>query len=131
MELKSVKRLFIFVFLLAVAQLSAQVTCQDRNCQGTLAAAAQTVTIFPPEDLSTLGIVIRGTWSQTLQFEGSGDNGATWNPIACFPPSSNTIFTSTTINGTFIAGISGFTAARVRSSGFTSGTAVINLVASK
>lgn len=77
---------------------------------------------------STYGVIaITGTFSATLQFEASGDGGASWVAISATPSNSATAVTSTTAVGTWQVNIQGYYGLRVRCSAFTSGTAQVSI----
>jgi hypothetical protein len=72
-----------------------------------------------------VGLSVTGTFSQTIQFEGSADNGVSYVAISGFPPNSTTGASNTTSAGTWRFAVSGLTNLRVRCSSFSSGSAVI------
>jgi hypothetical protein len=71
---------------------------------------------------------ITGTWTATLQFEGTVD-GTNWYAIAVLPAGSTStqrvVAISTASNGIYQMNVAGLAAARVRCSAFSSGTAVV------
>lgn len=73
-------------------------------------------------------IDIHGTWSGTINFEGTLD-GQNWIAIKDTLNGANA--STTTSNGTFLFAIGGFQEIRARMSGFASGSAVISLGSSE
>jgi hypothetical protein len=121
------KLLLLFCFGLLTALGWAQSTTS-----GSLTAAGSTctstaicVTLPLSPSAGAVGLSITGTWSATLQFEGSSDNGVSFVAISGFPLNSTTGASNTTSNGTWRFAVSGLTHIRVRCSAFTSGTAAI------
>jgi hypothetical protein len=76
---------------------------------------------------ASTGIQITGTFSQTLQFEGTTD-GSTWAAVSVTPSSSTTTVTSATAAGLWTTSTAGLVGLRVRASAVVSGTAVITIV---
>lgn len=79
---------------------------------------------FNVEGMASLGIQISGTWSATLQFEGTVD-GTNWVALEVRKPTDGSRSSSTTANGLWVAQVAGFKAVRVRASAYTSGTASV------
>jgi hypothetical protein len=79
---------------------------------------------------STARFQVTGTWTGTLQFEGSVDGGTTWVPITAH--GTGTVYNVATItgNGVFDASVSGLTNVRVRATAAMTGTAVARVVES-
>lgn len=76
---------------------------------------------------SGFAVDIRGTWSGTIQFQGTINNN-NWFVLACVPAGSAAnvaAVTSTTANGAWIGNASGLLAIRATFSAFTSGTATV------
>jgi hypothetical protein len=73
------------------------------------------------QNTATAGILLTGTWSGTVQFEGSVD-GSTWQAVTAYPFPSGSGVTSATANGAWQASMAGLTAFRVRCSIYVSGT---------
>lgn len=102
----------------------------DRTATGNLTAAAQTVAVVAASD-GNVGLQITGTWVATLQFEGTID-GTNWFAMNAHAIGTNaSLITSTTANGQWRLMSGGCAQVRVRCSAFTSGTAVVTLVASQ
>lgn len=126
------KRLWLFFALLlalpAFGQYSSSgiLTAQAASCAPS---ANTTACIFLPIDLKwgTVGVSIAGTFSATLQFEGSADNGATWASVNATPAGGTTAVTSTTGTGTWTIPSAGFSHIRVRCSTYSSGSATATL----
>lgn len=66
----------------------------------------------------------------TIQFEATGDGGATWVALNATPSNSTTAATSTTSTGTWQANVAGYTAVRMRMSTLVSGTATVSIITS-
>lgn len=66
-------------------------------------------------------VVLSGTFTGTLQFEASGDNGSTWAAIAGTPAGGGGTVTSATAAGTWQFSLAGYTNLRVRASALASG----------
>lgn len=66
----------------------------------------------------------------TIQFEATGDGGATWVALNATPSNSTTAATSTTSTGTWQANVAGYTAVRLRMSTLVSGTATVSIITS-
>lgn len=79
-----------------------------------------------PGGFGTAGIQVSGTFSGTLQFEGSVDC-TTYASLNATPPGSSSAVTSTTATGVWQASIAGLQCVRLRASAFASGTAVVTL----
>lgn len=91
---------------------------------GSLTAAATSVTLDANTGVGTVAVDVSGTWSGTLQFEGSV-NGSTWLGVNAAPVPSGALVTSTTANGNWQINAAGYKAVRVRCSTYSSGTIVI------
>jgi hypothetical protein len=121
------KLLLLFCFGLLTALVwgqsstSGNITVSGSSCTATTIC----VTLPLSPAAGAVGISVTGTWSATLQFEGSGDNGASFVAISGFPLDSTTGASNTTSNGTWRFAVSGLTHIRVRASALVSGTAVI------
>lgn len=83
-------------------------------------------TVLGVRGLGAVSIQITGTWTATLQFEGSLDGG-TFVALSAVPTDSGTTVTSTTSNGVWRASAGGLAHVRVRMSAYTSGTATVTM----
>lgn len=85
--------------------------------------------VSPPTD-SLGGLQLSGTWTGTVQFEASVDNGATWIALGGWPIASGVlsspIVTSATANGVWQFPMAGFTHFRVRCSAAMTGSLVVD-----
>lgn len=97
------------------------------NNSGSLTAASQAVTLNLG-DRANGSFQITGTFSATVSFEATTD-GLTWAAINATPPNSTTAVTSATSTGLWVWS-GAFRAVRARVSAYTSGTAVITVLAS-
>lgn len=93
----------------------------ENSGSGTIDALNADVTASIPA-ASTVAFTITGTWVATLTFEATTD-GTTWFPVLATIPSTGVSGSTTTINGSFVAGTGGYQQFRVRASTYTSGTA--------
>ena len=82
------------------------------------------------QDQGGATLVLSGTWTGTIQFEATGDGGATWASVNVLPLNSTTAVTSTTANGTWQVNIAGFTGLRMRSSASMTGSATATITPS-
>jgi hypothetical protein len=118
------KRLLLLTLVLLLAPLLAQAqsTLSTTTCPGAGCVVA------PVGGQSSVAIQITGTFVGTLQFEQSSD-GTNYDVLALYPNRSPLGQTATTApglwNGTILSA-----RARVRFSAFTSGTALVTIVAS-
>lgn len=80
---------------------------------------------------NTVAATLGGTFSGTLQFEGSGDNASTWVSVAATPSSGGSSVTSATGTGTWQIQSGGYTYLRIRCSTYSSGTVTATLNPSK
>jgi hypothetical protein len=127
------KKLLLFLSLLALAAFAGAQELVDgsirssaSSCQPQAVTSACVFLQVGPQTNSA-DITVRGTYSGTLQFEVSGDAGATWVSVNATPPNSSTAVTSTTSTGTWTASMAGHTFLRVRASAFASGVANVTL----
>lgn len=127
------KKLLLFLLLFALtdfasAQSLVTGTIQSSafTCQPQGGSTACVFLQVAPQTNSA-DITVAGTYSGTLQFEVSGDGGATWVSVLATPPGSTSAVTSTTSTGTWTASMAGHTFIRVRASALASGVASITL----
>lgn len=73
----------------------------------------------------SLSVTVTGTYSATLEFEQSADNGATWVSASGSPQPSGTSATNTTSTGLWVFSVGSRTDFRVRASAYVSGTAKV------
>jgi hypothetical protein len=124
-------------FLLAVVLCLTVSACGQNSNNGSLSAQSSTCTSVRVSDTACVPLVLQnnaGTASvsvtsnaggNTLQFEASGDGGATWVAMNGTPTNSTTGASSTTSTGTWRFAVSGLTNIRVRCSTFVSGTTYV------
>lgn len=127
------KKLAILVLILGLAGLA------RAQQKWTLSAAATTCTTSNTSCLIYLVDAASGgatftvganASANTLQFEASGDGGATWVAFNVTPSNGTTAVTSTTSTGTWQGNIAGYTAVRIRMSTLVSGTATVSIITS-
>lgn len=104
--------------------------CTSASCVQQSISAGINGTIFTPADAKygMESIQVTGTWSGTLTFQWSQDEGSTWSNLTVYPApftTTSTGVTSTTANGNWVVNTSGFTTLRVVMSSYTSGTAAV------
>lgn len=97
----------------------------DSNCGPT---NCLTVTVNSNSGGATFDLT--GTFSGTLTFEASGNNGASYRTLSVTPSNSTTTVTTATGVGTWQANIAGYTQIRIRFSTYSSGTATASITPS-
>ena len=95
---------------------------------GSLTSLNDVLVASPLDNFGTAGIIISGTWTGTISFEGSLDN-TTFVPIFAQQVDDTKLAATTTTNGQFLVNTSGMVAVRVIMSAFTSGQADITMQA--
>ncbi|MDE2097856.1 MAG: hypothetical protein KGL39_11455 [Patescibacteria group bacterium] len=98
------------------------------TASGSSCGATNCVLLNVISTAATAAVQVAGTYSGTLQFEGSVD-GTNFNAIVAIPTGSvgGARVTSTTGTGAWQVNTSGFAAVRVRCSAYTSGTATVTI----
>ena len=106
--------------------------CTTASCAVAILQVPQSGSFFAGSDAKqgTVGIQVSGTWSGTITFQYSQDEGATWNNLLVFPLLNGQPFltsgtTTTTANGNWVASVPGITSVRSVMSTYSSGTAVV------
>lgn len=126
------KRAIVIILILlalaraAPAQQKSNLTASSTNC--VTANSCVSVAVDPPQGGATF--TLSGTFSATVQFEASGDGGATWVALSVTPSNSTTAVTSATGSGTWQANVAAYTNIRERVSTYTSGTVVASIIES-
>ena len=105
-----------------VPAVSGSITTSSSNCS----ASAACVRLDLEDDAGAVSVTVSGTYSATLQFEGTGD-GTNWVSVDATPFPSGTDVNSTTSTGTWRVNGAGLQAVRVRASAYTSGTASVTI----
>jgi hypothetical protein len=105
-----------------VTSMPANSTASD-----SITGAAQTVTISPAAGCGTVGLQITGTWVGQLELEGTVD-GTNYQSVEA--SNGTQTVNATTSNDIFVLPAAGYVTIRVRSSSWSSGTAVITFIAS-
>jgi hypothetical protein len=85
---------------------------------------------FPTSSISTLRVQTTGTWVGTLQAEASLDNNVTYSPIVINQSGMHTFASNFNANILGTVNVAGYTHFRIRSTAWTSGTAVVSALAS-
>lgn len=75
--------------------------------------------------MATVGVLVSGTWTGTLEFDSSYDGGTTWFPTTVQVRGVNFWQTSVTGNGDFVANVASVTNFRARSTAAITGTIVV------
>lgn len=133
-------RMTRLLFILSLLLWAAPFQAQNRNLTGSITAtstdcstAGSCVVLKKLANDGAVALQITGTYTATLQFEGSADYATTstptWLALSGVPYSSGASVTSTTGTGGWTFGATGLTGIRVRASAYTSGTASIELQA--
>jgi hypothetical protein len=94
------------------------------TAQGTACTTAGACALIPLSTMPSVTIQIVGTFSATLQFEGTSD-GQTWGAVLALKLSDGTTASSTTTTGQYTISNTGLQQVRVRCSSFVSGVASI------
>lgn len=112
---------FALLFLLSALPAFGQSTAGNISAAGTVCTTANacvSMTLSPAAGAAT--ITLGGTFSGTLNFELSGDNGVTWTAA---PTATSTSAGVTNFN------VAGYSNIRVRGNPFASGTATVTIFA--
>lgn len=80
-----------------------------------------------PQDKGAAGLVISGTWTGTITFEGTADGGTSWTAIDAFPLGSRTAVTTATAVGQWQVNAAGLTGIRMRGSATITGAATVTI----
>lgn len=111
----------------APSYTTGSITAQATTCQPGTANAACVILQLNPS-VAQASITVNGTFSATLQFEGSPDGGSTWVSVSSTPNGGGASVTSTTATGVWQTNnVNGFSFLRVRCSAYTSGVASVTL----
>ena len=119
----------LLLLALALTVVPGHVSAQNANLQAALTSATcpgSGCAVVQTVGGAGIGVQITGTFTGTLQFEGSVD-GVTFVAVNMTPPNSTTPATSATSAGVWTGGVGGLLVFRVRCSAYTSGTAVVTL----
>lgn len=114
--------------LLAGAQQSGNITASSTDCS----TAAACLAVALPSNAAATVINLSGTFTATLQFEGTADatgcsTSSTWVAVSASPLPSGAAVTSATATGTWRVNAAGLTCIRTRASAFVSGPAVVKI----
>ncbi len=124
--------LLIFILLcvtsLARAQQKASITASATTC--SVSNAACLIYGVDPTSGGATFTVGANASGNTLQFEATGDGGATWVALSVTPSNSTTTVTSTTGTGTWQVNVAGYTSIRIRCSTFVGGTSTVSIITS-
>lgn len=109
------------------------ITSQATSCanSGTALVLYKIPTQAAPNaaGIQSVGVMLSGTWSATVDFVGSVD-GVNWTAVTAYPQSSGAPATSATANGTWAISTAGLAYVCVFSPSYSSGTAVVTMAAS-
>lgn len=129
------KKLLLLLLLLTgsvFAQMSSTgvISVSASACTTTLACVQ--VHLFSSPNFSTTNatVSVTGSFTGTLQFEGSADNQASWVSIPGTPSAGGSAVTNVTAAGTWTFSIAAYTDMRVRASAFSANSATVTIQAS-
>lgn len=123
--LSAILALLLFIPSMAQAQRTAGggIYAADTTCT---TGVCQSITVG---DEATAAIQVQGSYSGTLQFEGTTDD-ANWFSIYGTPPSGSDV-SSTTSTGFWQFKVAGMSSIRVRCSSYSSGVAAVSIKTTK
>lgn len=117
--------LFLLVPIAVRAQQKKALSAASSTCTAT---SCLTVTVDQTQGGATF--TISNAAGNTIQFEASGDGGATIVSISATPSNSSTTATSTTSSGTWQVNTAGYTNLYLRMSNLASGTTTVSIIQS-
>ena len=100
---------------------TANITAQD---SGACSTAGACLVVNVPNQAASSVVQLTGTWSATIQFEGTTSVGGTFVAVNAVPVGGTTAVTSATGNGAWRIAVAGLAQVRVRCSAVSSGPAV-------
>lgn len=92
----------------------------------TASITSTTSATLTPISVSEVAVQVTGTWSGTLQFEGTVD-GTNFFSVPAIVPTTGAVVTSATANGQWLIPCGGYNKVRVRGASVGSGTAVVSM----
>src|SRR5690349_19412447 len=107
--------------------------CFSQAVNGNITAAASSctagvcVSMQLPANAGTAAIALSGTFSATVQFEGTSQSNANYVALACTPIGAAAPATSAMAAGVWSCNVSGLTDVRVRGSSYSSGTVAVTI----
>lgn len=127
----TIAALILTMFSAARAQNGAtgNLTASSTDCTTTNACIQSEI----PQTMGAATIKLKGTWSETVQFEVNSDPPSVtpanrvWVAMLFTPSDSATAASSATANGEWQANVSAYSRIRVRASAYTSGTATATI----
>lgn len=114
--------------VVASDQTDLPVAAQHGITQASSLSALNAAVTMTTEAVGVFGVQVTGTFSATLTFESTID-GTNWYAVKAMPVGGGTIVTTTTATGQWAIPCHGCHNYRVRVSAYTSGTAVVSVVA--
>ena len=96
----------------------------DARSQSASLAAGQAETTIDLNGHATWAVQITGTWTGTVNFEGTLD-GSNYTPVPMLAQATQFYVTTASANAFFYGGVAGFKRLRVRMSAYGSGTCVV------
>lgn len=121
------KKLLLTIILLSCSaafgqQTNGQITAANSTCTAGVCVSAAL-----SNNAGASAIVLSGTFSGTLQFEGSAASNTNFSALLCTPTAGGTSVSSATAGGTWTCNVAGLTDVRVRGSIYSSGTVVVTI----
>jgi hypothetical protein len=108
----------------------ATTTVMSGKGSGAIAAAADAVVILCP-GAGSVSLSVAGTWTGTLAFYISGDDGTSWTAVAARTVgTSSSSASTTTANGLFVVPVQGQQRVKVEASAWSTGSATVSAEAS-
>lgn len=118
----------LLLTILSVLALASPAFAQvDPYAPGTASSNTDVAPLTSP-GMSTAEFTVTGTWSATLTFNGSGDNGSTYHALPCVNVASGALVSSTTANGIFRCSVGGEQRVKGTVSSYSSGTVAVSVV---
>ena len=125
-------RLFSILAFLAICgtaraqNLTGQLTAQGTTC-GVAATQSLTLAVSNGVPVNFASFTLSGTWSGTITFYISANQGATWSTVSVSPSGGGANVTTATGNGTWTTPNQAYTNFCAMATIFTSGTIVANI----
>ena len=102
----------------------------EQSSSANLNAVNQNVVLNLPFNTASVVVQLLGTWSGTVSFEGTANNGASWVSVQGTPVGGGSGVTSATGDGCWQIPCAGLTSVRARVSSYASGTILATITSS-